>query len=169
MAAFVLMGVSGAGKSTIGQRVAAQLGLPFIEGDDFHPPANMAKMSSGIPLTDADRMPWIDALARGIEAQPRRDRIVAASALSKAVRKRLRDAVSGPVHFIFLTAAPEVIARRLATRPRHFMKAGMLDSQLATLELPENAVQIDVDRPIAAVVQDVARYVRERLDERASH
>jgi gluconokinase len=90
MSVFIFMGVSGAGKSTIGKRVAAALALPFIEGDDYHPPQNVAKMSSGIPLTDADRMPWIDALARGVNARAEADVIVASSTRWKSLKTRSR-------------------------------------------------------------------------------
>jgi gluconokinase len=155
------MGVSGAGKSTIGKRVAAALALPFIEGDDYHPPQNVAKMSSGIPLTDADRMPWIDALARGVNARAEADVIVACSALSNAVRRRLRAGLAQPAHFLFLTAPREVIEGRLEQRPRHYMKAGMLGSQFDALEEPEDAVPIDVNRPLEETVEAATRYVRE--------
>jgi gluconokinase len=129
------MGVSGTGKSTVGARVAGELALTFIEGDDFHPQRNVQKMAAGIPLTDADRGPWIDALVVGINTrQPRRDAIVACSALSKFVRERLRAGVMEPLRFILLSADPAVIQDRLSRRPQHFMKAGMLNSQLAALE-----------------------------------
>lgn len=157
------MGVSGAGKSTIGKRVAAALTLPFIEGDDYHPPQNVAKMSAGIPLTDADRMPWIDALARGVNARGDADVIVACSALSNAVRARLRSGLTQSAHFLFLTAPREVIEARLAKRPRHYMKAGMLGSQLDALEVPGDATAIDVNRPLDDTVDEVTSYVREHL------
>ncbi len=130
------MGVSGAGKSTIGKRVAAALSLTFLEGDDYHPPQNVAKMSAGIPLTDADRMPWIDALARGVNACGDADVIVACSALSNAVRARLRSGLSQSARFLFLTAPREVIEARLAKRPRHYMKAGMLGASSTRSRFP---------------------------------
>jgi gluconokinase len=155
------MGVSGAGKTTIGQRVAAELDLMFIEGDQFHPQDNIAKMSSGVPLTDEDRKPWIDALAKAInERRPERDAVIACSALSRFVRERLRDAVQEPLHFLLLTADRSVIAKRLKARPRHFMKAGMLESQLAALETPSDAVTVDVDGPLPEVCADVANHIR---------
>ena len=161
MTVFILMGVSGSGKSTIGGRVAQELGLEFIDGDDYHPPANVEKMSAGIPLTDVDRGPWIDALATAINSrQPRRDAIVACSALTEFVRNRLRASVSEPLRFILLHADPAVIQRRLEERGQHFMKAGMLGSQLAALELPADAVVIDVSRPLHTVCADVADRIR---------
>jgi gluconokinase len=154
------MGVSGTGKSTVGARVAGELALTFIEGDDFHPQRNVQKMAAGIPLTDADRGPWIDALVLGINTRrPRRDAIVACSALSKFVRERLRAGVMEPLRFILLSADPAVIQDRLSRRPQHFMKAGMLNSQLAALELPSDAVIVDVSRPLDAVCAEVAKLV----------
>jgi carbohydrate kinase (thermoresistant glucokinase family) len=161
MTAFVLMGVSGAGKTTIGRRVAEELKLVFLEGDEFHPDENVAKMSSGVALTDADREPWIDALARGVnERGADADVIIACSALSQFVRKRLRDAVAEPLHFIFLTAPPSVIEARLNARPRHFMKPGMLRSQFAALEPPANAITVDVNRPLDETCDAVATEIR---------
>jgi gluconokinase len=160
MTAFVLMGVSGSGKTTVGQCVAQELDLPFIEGDEFHPQENIDKMSAGIPLTEADREPWIDALAIGInnrEARP--DVIVACSALSRHVRDRLRNALAEPLHFIFLAAPPEVIQQRLDARPRHFMKSGMLQTQFQALELPSDAVTVDATRPFVEVCRLVAAHV----------
>jgi gluconokinase len=155
------MGVSGTGKSTVGGRVAAELELTFIEGDDFHPQHNVQKMAAGTPLTDEDRAPWIDALAIGINTrQPRRDAIVACSALSKFVRDRLRARVVEPMHFILLNADPEIIQQRLSKRPRHFMKAGMLGSQLAALQWPDDAIVVDVSRSLDEVCADVADYVK---------
>lgn len=151
------MGVSGSGKTTVGQRVAGALGLAFIEGDDFHPRSNVEKMRAGRPLTNADRLPWIDALAAGINARPRdSDVIVACSALTQPVRKRLRAGVTDAVQFILLSADPRIIQERLLQRPQHFMKHGMLASQLAALERPADAIVIDVSRPLDEVCADVA-------------
>ena len=161
MTVFVLMGVSGSGKSTVGRRVAEQLAFAFVEGDDFHPARNVQKMTEGLPLTEEDRAPWIDALIVGINAcEPPRDVLVACSALSKFVRDRLRAGVAEPLHFILLSADPATIQQRLAGRPRHFMKAGMLDSQLAALEWPDDAIVIDASRPFDAVCADVVRGIR---------
>jgi gluconokinase len=163
MSAFVLMGVSGSGKTTVGQCVARELNLPFIEGDEFHPQRNIDKMSAGIPLTEADREPWIDALATGInKREAPNDVIVACSALSHHVRDRLRNALAEPLHFIFLTAPAEVIQERLDARPRHFMKSGMLQTQLQALEPPSNAISVDANRPFPEVCREVAACVRER-------
>lgn len=155
------MGVSGTGKTSVGTRVAAELALTFIEGDDFHPQHNVQKMAAGSPLTNEDRAPWIDALAVGINTrQPQRDAIVACSALSKFVRDRLRAAVTESLHFILLSADPAIIQQRLAHRPQHFMKAGMLRSQLAALQWPADAIVIDVSRSLEVVCADVAQWIR---------
>ena len=161
MTVFVLMGVSGSGKSTVGRRVAEELAVTFVEGDDFHPQRNVQKMTGGLPLTDEDRAPWIDALIVGINArEPPRDALVACSALSNFVRDRMRAGVVETLHFILLSADPAIIQQRLTMRPQHFMQAGMLDSQLAALEWPDDAIVIDVSRSFDAVCADVVSYVR---------
>ena len=161
MTVFVLMGVSGAGKSTVGRRVAEQLALTFLDGADFHPPANIEKMAAGTPLTDEDRAPYIEALAKGInECPPSSNVIVACSALTRFVRDLLRERVSEPLHFILLTADPAIIQQRLTQRPPHFMKPGMLGSQVAALQWPSDAIVIDVARPFDAVCSDVLACIR---------
>jgi gluconokinase len=164
MTVFVLMGVSGSGKSTVASRVADELALTFIEADDFHPPGNIEKMSAGTPLTNEDRAPWVEALVVGInQRQPQRDAVVACSALSQFVRDGLRAGVTEPLQFIVLSADPAIIQQRLSQRARHFMKSGMLGSQLAALEWPADAVVIDVSRPLDEVCADVAAHIRQRL------
>jgi carbohydrate kinase (thermoresistant glucokinase family) len=161
MTVFVLMGVSGAGKSTVGRRVAEGLSLIFLDGDDFHPQANIDKMAAGTPLKDEDRAPWIAALAKAInERQPSPDVIVACSALTRFVRDLLRESVTEPLHFILLTADPAIIQQRLTQRPPHFMQPGMLGSQLAALQWPSDAIVIDVARPFDAVCADVVARIR---------
>lgn len=141
----ILMGVAGAGKTTVGQRLAGALGWRFLEGDDFHPPANVAKMAAGTPLTDEDRLPWLqrlrelitDALARGEDA------VLACSALKQSYRVMLT-VDPARERWVFLWAPREVIAARLAKRTGHFMPPSLLDSQIATLEAPAEALQVDV-------------------------
>jgi carbohydrate kinase (thermoresistant glucokinase family) len=158
-----MMGVSGAGKTTIGTAVSERLGLPFFEGDIFHPQVNIDKMSAGIPLTDTDRIPWIDALAAGVNTRPdpTKDAIVACSALSRFVRQRIREHIHDTVDFILLTADPELIEERLSKRSKHYMKAGMLASQLAALQVPGSAHQVDVSRPLEETVQDVIEHIEQ--------
>ncbi|AWB89802.1 gluconokinase [Salinibacterium hongtaonis] len=130
----VMMGVSGSGKSTIGRLVAAELGCGFIEGDGLHPPANIAKMSAGVPLDDADRRPWLELVRERLAEVGREegDSVVACSALRKMYRDTLRAA--GDVVFVHLEAAPERIQHRLEQRSDHFMPAALLGSQLAAME-----------------------------------
>jgi gluconokinase len=157
----VLMGVSGSGKTTTGRLLAGQLGWPFVEGDDFHPAANVAKMRRGEPLDDADRLPWLRALRARIDelAGAGRSAVVACSALKQAYRELL-GAGRPEVRFVWLTAPPGVIADRLGHRVGHFMPRAMLESQLETLEAPAGVAAVDVTAPPAEVV----RAVRDRLD-----
>ena len=127
----VVMGVSGSGKSTVGRALAARLGVPYAEGDEFHPKANVDKMASGHPLTDADRWPWLRSIAGWIGGQPEGG-VVTCSALKRAYRDLLRSA--GDVWFLHLTGDRALLADRLGARSGHFMPAALLDSQLADLE-----------------------------------
>jgi carbohydrate kinase (thermoresistant glucokinase family) len=155
MTAFILMGVAGSGKTTVGKQVAARLGLPFFEGDEFHPKENIDKMSSGIPLTDADRGPWIDLIVAALNKTEASDAIVACSALSEFVRDRLRSGLTQPPQFVWLSGDPALIEQRLQTRPQHYMKAGMLASQFAALQAPDTAHRIDIRKRVEQVVEDV--------------
>jgi gluconokinase len=129
----VVMGVSGSGKSTVGGLLAERLGVPYAEADDFHPPANIAKMSAGHPLDDADRAPWLDAIADWIAERGDRGGVVSCSALRRRYRDRLRRADPG-LFFLHLDGPPELIASRLAARMEHFMPSGLLASQFEALE-----------------------------------
>ncbi|MFD8980907.1 gluconokinase [Streptomyces sp. NPDC059564] len=143
----VVMGVAGTGKTTVGRRLAEALGLPYAEGDAFHPAANVAKMSAGTPLDDADRGPWLDAI--GVWIRDRAGRgggVVAASCLKRAYRDRLRTAAPEVV-FVHLTGERALIGERMAARTGHFMPTTLLDSQFATLEplqADESGVAVDV-------------------------
>lgn len=163
MANFILMGVSGSGKSTVGRCVAQALDLPFIEGDDYHTPANIAKMASGTPLDDTDRIAWIDALMRAINARPERNVIVACSALTRSVRANIQAQSRHPVVFLHLTAHPAVIEQRLRTRGDHFMKAGMLPSQLSALQTDTDTISIDATPSASEVCEAAQAQVVQRL------
>ncbi|MFF4318057.1 gluconokinase [Streptomyces sp. NPDC001568] len=143
----VVMGVAGTGKTTVGRLLATALGLAYAEGDAFHPAANVAKMSAGTPLDDADRWPWLDAIGEWIrERAGTPGGVVAASALKRAYRDRLRAAAPGVV-FVHLTGERPLIERRMAARKGHFMPTALLDSQFATLEplrADESGVVVDV-------------------------
>ncbi|MER5887606.1 gluconokinase [Streptomyces sp. NPDC001941] len=141
----VVMGVAGTGKTTIGPLVADRLGVPYAEGDDFHPPANIAKMSAGVPLDDADRAPWLDAIGRWAHTRAGLGGVVSSSALKRAYRDRLRAAAPGAV-FLHLTGDRALIEERLGARTGHFMPAALLDSQYAALQpLAHDEAGVDVD------------------------
>jgi gluconokinase len=154
----ILMGVTGTGKTTVGLRLAEVLGWRFHEADDYHPPANKTKMHAGIPLTDDDRWPWLRAL-RGVIEQALADgtgAVVTCSALKQAYRDVLSGGLAN-VHYVHLTGDPGVLAARLAGRRGHFMNPALLESQIATLEPPRDAVNIDLsltpDAQVAAIRQ----------------
>jgi gluconokinase len=156
----VVMGVSGTGKSTIGRGLAETLGLPFVEGDDLHPHTNVAKMAKGIPLTDADRDPWLDRIAAELD----RAVVITCSALKRSYRDRLRTAAPDLV-LVYLHGTPELLASRMAQRDGHFMPTSLLASQLATLEEPsadENAIAVDVARRPDEIVDSVIDRLRRR-------
>jgi gluconokinase len=154
-AAIVVMGVSGSGKTTIGTAIASRLGLPFRDADEFHPPANVAKMAGGVALTDEDRWPWLDAIGEAIR-DAEDGIVVTCSALKRAYRERIRAAAGRPVRFVHLDASRAALAARLATRKGHFFPPSLLDSQLATLEQPlpsEGALVVAADGPTAEVAE----------------
>ena len=132
----VVMGVSGSGKSTIAAQVAGRIGAAYIDGDDLHPAANVEKMRSGTPLTDADRWPWLDRVAETLVENRSRGVLLACSALRRAYRDRLRKGAGPRLRFVFLDASYETIDARLAKRIHHFMPEALLKSQFATLERP---------------------------------
>lgn len=154
----VVMGVSGSGKSTVGEALANELGWRFIEGDSWHPPANVAKMSRGEPLTDEDRWPWLEALAAEIAKDDAAGQasVIGCSALKRAYRDILRSGARD-VRFLHAHGSKEVLAERLSDRPGHFFPAALLDSQLAALEPlaeDEGGVVVDIDAPIEEMVAE---------------
>ncbi|MBY3070451.1 gluconokinase [Rhizobium laguerreae] len=154
--AIIVMGVSGCGKSSVGEKLAEALHLAFIEGDALHPAANVEKMSKGIPLTDEDRMPWLDRIGEDIKAslEKRVGIIVSCSALKRLYRDRLRAAAGGNLFFVYLEGSRALLMKRMAERKGHFMPASLLDSQLATLEVPtgeQGVVTVDIDDTVEGI------------------
>jgi gluconokinase len=159
--ALIVMGVSGSGKSTIGDKLAKRLGWSYEDGDRFHPASNVAKMSAGQPLTDEDRWPWLQAIAAEIDrvCAAGSHAVIACSALKRAYRSVLVHGRSD-VRIIFLDGAQELIAGRLARRKGHFMPPGLLASQFKTLEPPgptEDPVTVSIDAPVDGIVSDIVR------------
>jgi carbohydrate kinase (thermoresistant glucokinase family) len=168
LAGIVVMGVSGAGKSTVGALLAERLGWPFEDGDAFHPPANVEKMRAGTPLTDEDRWPWLAAIAARIAAARAEGRgvVIACSALRRAYRDVLR-AGHADIRFLHLTGEPALIMARQAARQGHYMPASLVASQFATLEAPEteaDVIDLDVDPEPPAIVQKAIAALRRRGD-----
>lgn len=139
----IVMGVSSSGKSTVGQSVARRLHVPFLDGDGYHPEANVEKMRAGTPLTDEDRWPWLERLAQALhEAADRKGAAVGAcSALKRAYRDFLVEQAGEPILFVYLEGSREVIGERMARRKHEYMPTSLLDSQFATLEVPDPAVE----------------------------
>lgn len=161
----VVMGVSGSGKTKVGTAVAARLDVPFLDGDEYHPPENIAKMSNSIPLTDADRWSWLDRLGRAMRA--RADAagmaVSACSALRRTYRERLILAAGEPILFVQLEGARDEIARRMAARTDHYMPTALLDSQFATLEPPaddENAMVLGIVQPVSVLTDAVVAEIK---------
>ena len=150
----VVMGVSGSGKSTVGAALAQRLRVPFADADDFHPPANIKKMTAGQPLNDDDRYPWLEAIGEWLAVRCGDGGVMSCSALKRKYRDQLRRHCPD-VEFLHLSGSLEVIGKRQASRPGHFMPASLLASQFETLEpleSDERGIVIDVDQDIDAVV-----------------
>jgi gluconokinase len=162
----VVMGVSGSGKTTVGEALARRLGWTFQEGDDFHSPANIAKMKSGRPLDDADRGPWLARVEAWIAAQLAvgRSGVITCSALKRAYRSAI---IAGrhDVILVYLSGRQELIAQRIASRHGHFMPPSLLASQFATLQAPapsEAPIVVNIDQPIADQVEDIVEGLTRR-------
>jgi gluconokinase len=158
----VVMGVAGTGKTTVGTLLAARLGVPYADGDDFHPQANIDRMSAGIPLTDEDRWPWLDAVGAWAHARAGLGGVVSCSALKRSYRDRLRAAAPGVV-FAHLTGDRALIEDRMSHRQGHFMPTALLDSQLATLQplQPDEAgVAVDVTGSPEEITERAANALR---------
>ena len=148
----VVMGVSGCGKTTAGLALAERLGTRFVEGDQLHPQANVAKMAAGIPLTDADRWPWLDAVGAALAGDA--PVVASCSALKRSYRGRLRAQAGARLCFLHLAGDRAALAQRMVERPGHYMPVSLLDSQLATLEPPsaDEALTLAIDMPVSVMV-----------------
>ena len=164
IAIVVVMGVAGSGKTTIGRMLADAIPCPYLEGDSLHAPASIEKMSRGIPLTDADRAPWLSAIhARMVDVYDRgHSLVVGCSALKQSYRAVLAEGL--PLTWVYLKGSPELIRSRLLHRESHFMKADMLASQFAALEEPSDALVVDVSASPAAIVDRILSELRTRAE-----
>jgi gluconokinase len=153
----IVMGTTGSGKTTIGTLLAKRLGWEFVDADDFHPPANVEKMKHGIPLTDADREPWLKALHDKIVewTAEKRNVVLACSALRQSYRKELR--ANPDVKFVYLKGSYELFSQRVLARRGHFAKQDLLASQFATLEEPADAITVDATHSPEEIVSEVRR------------
>ena len=157
---FIVMGVSGSGKSSVGRVLAEHLGWDFYDADDFHPPANVAKMASGIPLDDSDRAPWLASLNELISTSLKADRpgVLACSALKERYRQQLLEGNAG-VQIVYLKGSYDLIWSRMEKRTDHYMKPHMLKSQFETLEEPVNALTIDISMSADDIVREILKQI----------
>lgn len=150
---FVIMGVSGCGKSVISAALAKRKGWPVLEADDYHSSDNIAKMSKGIPLTDQDREPWVDIICAAVkQTMSQSPVILACSALTPMVQSRLREGVKHPIIWIWLDGCADLINQRLVARQGHFMPESLLASQLHALTIPTGVIQIDIDQSVERIL-----------------
>ncbi|TRZ45389.1 NADP-dependent phosphogluconate dehydrogenase [Robertkochia solimangrovi] len=164
--AIFVMGVSGSGKTTIGKLLSERTGIPFLDGDDFHPQSNIRKMASGIPLEDADRKDWLQRINRECQKYIAANRsvIMACSALKQQYRTILAREIQENVKFVFLNGDLQTIASRLTSRPGHFMPASLLNSQFSILENPENAIEVNITNSPEIIVQELEEQLMKKSD-----
>jgi gluconokinase len=164
----IVMGVSGCGKTTVGRLLARELGCEFLDADDLHPEANVAKMANGVALTDDDRWPWLDAIVAAMHERAARGSgaVIACSALKEAYRERLRRGASevGEVRIVYLKGDAATIASRLASRKGHYMPAALLESQFAALEEPPDAIVVDIRPSTEEQVRQIAAALQSTSD-----
>lgn len=162
----IVMGVSSSGKSTTGRSIARRLHVPFLDGDGYHPEANVEKMRAGIALDDADRWPWLERLAVALhEAADRKGASVGAcSALKRAYREYLTEKAGEPILFVYLHGSRELVGERMARRQHEYMPTSLLDSQFATLEVPDPATENVLVVPVTDTVDQITRAVTNSLD-----
>ena len=155
-----IMGVSGSGKTTIGEKLAAKMGLPFFDGDDFHTPSNKEKMNRGIPLTDDDRKDWLIQMNNAAKDQAKlAGAVIACSALKEKYRTILSSGITIPLYWVFLQGSFELIKKRMEDRRDHFMPAGLLSSQFDALQIPDNCITIDISNGPDKIVEMIISQV----------
>ena len=153
----IVMGVSGSGKTHIGKLLAKTLSLPFHDADDFHTPGNVQKMEEGIPLTDADRLPWLTLLANNVESwNERGGMVLACSALKESYRELLSHQYTADVQFVYLRGSRELILSRMRDR-KHFFPPHLLDSQFADLEVPQRSITVNIDQSPQEIVAEICQ------------
>ena len=160
----ILMGVSGSGKTTIGNLLSKRTGFPLFDGDDFHPDPNIRKMAEGTPLTDHDRMAWIGQIADVVNSAPTKHKILACSALSKFIRALIIKEIKERCYFLFLKGGYDLIRERMEKREKHYMKSGMLASQFEALEEPESALIISIEKSPAQICDEISNTIRENAE-----
>lgn len=162
----IVMGVSSSGKSTVGAALGRALHAPFLDGDQYHPEANVEKMRAGTPLTDEDRWPWLEALSAALKVASDRKGVAvgACSALKRAYRDFITQRAGEPVLFVYLDGSREVIGERMARRSHEYMPTSLLDSQFATLEVPDPATENVMIVPVTDSVDKIVRTVTGALD-----
>jgi gluconokinase len=167
----IVMGVSGCGKTTVGRLLARELGCEFLDADDFHSEANVAKMANGVALTDDDRWPWLDAIVAAMQERAARGAgaVIACSALKEGYRDRLCRGMGAvdEVRIVYLKGDTATIAPRLASRSDHYMPASLLDSQFAALEEPGDAIVVDIRQPTEEQVRQIAAALQSTSDSAA--
>ncbi|SFC03840.1 gluconokinase [Zunongwangia mangrovi] len=162
MNVYVVMGVSGIGKTTIGKKLAEKLEIPFYDADDYHPEANVKKMSSGLALNDEDRKEWLEILAKNIKNwSENKGAVLACSALKKTYRESLSKGLKDQVVFVYLHAEYELVFKRMKARKGHYFKESLLKSQFDTLEEPQSAIKVDVDQEITEIVNEVLGKIKQ--------
>ena len=159
----ILMGVSGSGKTTIGNLLSKRTNIPFFDGDDFHPEVNVKKMADGIPLTNQDRVDWIRVISDLMNNSAAEHKILACSALNRFIRSLIINGIKETCYFVFLKGDYDLIKDRMDKRETHYMKSGMLTSQYKALEAPENALTVDVDNSPDRICDEIYRAVKEKI------
>lgn len=160
MHVYIIMGVAGCGKSTVGQAAAKRLRVPFIEADDYHGENNLAKMRNNIPLIDDDRMPWVDRLVQACKSKNEETVILSCSALTRPVRKRLRGGLDGRVTFIHLHGSPRIVRNRMKARQGHYFRLDLLASQYEALHMPNKSITLDLAKSVDELTNEIVDIVK---------